>query len=479
MRSKLPRILAAALGLALAFTFSCSSDDTGGTYSLSSSSDDTPPGTPSSSSGISSSGGTPSSSSGTSSPGGTPSSSSVPLVNGGGDFEKWTTINLNYDVEGSKCYNNNAANCATYGRLYNYAAAMALPQKCNSILSRNDADCAINAPHHRGLCPEGKHIPTKEEWEALVAAAGSSTVIAAKKLMATGTSWSNTGTDDYGFAALSGGYGLSDGTFKGRDNIDGTARWWSASEDNATYAYGRNITRVFGGGTQSALTDDNKNDFSSVRCLNDYAPGGTPGNPSSSSPNVTPSSSSSQVVPSSSSDGDAPIVFGPSVTQGSETYQTVVIGTQTWFKRNLNNSASGTCYEGLTSNCTKYGRLYTWADAKTVCPSGWRLPSNADWDNLLSNYTDGFEGWYMKAPIGWDNYDGLLGADANGFSALPGGFLYDGSYLGIGNLGWWWSSNDSGDSAYSYFISYENDAVTQGAGSKEDYRFSVRCMKDN
>jgi len=70
--------------------------------------------------------------------------------------------NLNYNVPGSKCYGNNPANCAIYGRLYDWVTAMALLSSC---VSRSCKD-QIGTPH-RGICPAGWHIPTNAEWDKL------------------------------------------------------------------------------------------------------------------------------------------------------------------------------------------------------------------------------------------------------------------------------------------------------------------------
>jgi len=57
--------------------------------------------------------------------------------------------NLNYNVSGSECYEDDP-NCAKYGRLYNWATAMALPSDCNS------KSCASQiSEKHKGICPSG------------------------------------------------------------------------------------------------------------------------------------------------------------------------------------------------------------------------------------------------------------------------------------------------------------------------------------
>ncbi|MDR0516273.1 MAG: hypothetical protein LBH25_04440 [Fibromonadaceae bacterium] len=127
------------------------------------------------------------------------------------------------------------------------------------------------------------------------------------------------------------------------------------------------------------------------------------------------------------------IAYG-SVTHGEQAYKTVKIGTQTWMAENLNYNTEGSkCYENEPANCEKYGRLYNWETAKEVCPSGWHLPSNEEWDKLyrFADGTSGTEspyksktaGKYLKSKEGWNDDYGKSGngLDVFGFSALPGG----------------------------------------------------------
>jgi len=183
-------------------------------------------------------------------------------------------------------------------------------------------------------------------------------------------------------------------------------------------------------------------------------------------------------------------------TRDGLTYKTVKIGTQTWMARNLNyQTKSGSwCYKDSTSYCKKYGRLYDWKTAVTVCPKGWKLPSREDWDYLGQavggerNPDDvGNIDWYgagkkLKSKSGWDNQDDGSngnGTDDFGFSALPGGSRSsDGDFYRAGSYGnWWTASEDSDGNAYYRYMDYDDDAVGEYDLSKS-IGFSVRCVAD-
>jgi uncharacterized protein (TIGR02145 family) len=172
--------------------------------------------------------------------------------------QTWMAENLNYDVDGSKCSNDNPDNCTKYGRIYDWSTAMGLDASCNST----DCSGQVNAKH-QGICPNGWHIPSHDDWNVLMIAVDGSPT-AGKYLKAVNGWKSYSGIvnlDSYGFSALPGG---DDGPFGG--NVDYVGLWWSASEDDSDSAYNRRMSFSH----ESVYWDsDIKNNSQSVRCVKD------------------------------------------------------------------------------------------------------------------------------------------------------------------------------------------------------------------
>ncbi|MCL2281821.1 MAG: fibrobacter succinogenes major paralogous domain-containing protein [Fibromonadales bacterium] len=183
--------------------------------------------------------------------------------------QTWMAENLNYDVPDNAtdvCYDNNSNNCATYGRLYNWSTAMALDPSCNSSVCASQVQSK-----HRGICPSGWHIPSYADWGVLMTAVGGVS-IAGTKLKAT-SGWSSCGPsgsgssysceDTYGFSALPGGYGFSDGSF---DDVGDNGYWWSASEYSSDGVFPQHMGHYYEG---AHLFDGIKTELFAVRCQQD------------------------------------------------------------------------------------------------------------------------------------------------------------------------------------------------------------------
>jgi len=169
----------------------------------------------------------------------------------------------------------------------------------------------------------------------------------------------------------------------------------------------------------------------------------------------------------------------------SKIYKIVTIGTQTWMAENLAFKADSGCwaYNDSISYVAQFGYLYNWKTAKTVCPSGWHLPTEAEWTILIS-YLGGNDtaGGKLKSTSNW--YGPNTGAtNSSGFSALPGGYRdsygrFDPSTpVGRSEGNWWSSSEDDKSYAWGRALSYSYSNVLR-INSSKIHGYSVRCLKD-
>jgi uncharacterized protein (TIGR02145 family) len=146
---------------------------------------------------------------------------------------------------------------------------------------------------------------------------------------------------------------------------------------------------------------------------------------------------------------------------------------------NLNYAAEGSkCYNNSPDSCAKYGRLYDWKTALTVCPAGTHLPTDKEWTSLTDNVGgEDIAGKKLKSTSGW-NKNGN-GTNNYGFSALPGGDgVSDGYFNNVGNFGYWWSATEYYVSyAWHRGMPYSNEYVFSDYYGKTSL-YSVRCVKD-
>jgi uncharacterized protein (TIGR02145 family) len=88
----------------------------------------------------------------------------------------------------------------------------------------------------------------------------------------------------------------------------------------------------------------------------------------------------------------------------------------------------------------------------------------------------------MKSTSGWNEYNGKSGNGTNtsGFAGLPGGYrLTNGTYGGVGDIGFWWSSYEySTDFAWARNMGYDFGEVDRDDANHKQNGFSVRCLRD-
>jgi len=176
-------------------------------------------------------------------------------------------------------------------------------------------------------------------------------------------------------------------------------------------------------------------------------------------------------------------------------YKTVKIDTQIWFAENLAYNAGGGCIaNNNATDPTNYGFLYNWGTSNNVCPSGWHLPSEKEWEVLI----DFLGGKYnapkkMRATTGWQDENDAA-TNASGFTGLPGGFGgFDQRGFNkkdLGKVGYFASSKGTGTNFYFWAFKLENgdhalDASSVSLGGfigavllQNTFFVSVRCIKN-
>ena len=165
-------------------------------------------------------------------------------------------------------------------------------------------------------------------------------------------------------------------------------------------------------------------------------------------------------------------------SRDGQSYKTVTIGSQTWMAENLNYKTDKSyCYGDVESNCSKYGRLYR-CEVETPCPSGWHLPTKAEFETLLSAVGgESTAGAKLKSTSGWSNSGN--GTDAYSFSALPAGFRnYSWGYSGEGGSAHFLSSSVSNPTALPYFMCLGDSDEASLIDAPRQNWFSVRCVKN-
>ena len=157
--------------------------------------------------------------------------------------QTWMAQNMNLATGGSYCYDGSQANCNTYGRLYTRGAAL-------------------------GVCPDGWHLPSKEDWEELINVVGSEST--SGEMLRTTSGWNNygNGTDYYGFSVLPGGSGSASGSSSYFHDKGLSTIFWSGDiyESNRFFTASMSYSSSLAVGTASCGGCEY---LSSVRCVKD------------------------------------------------------------------------------------------------------------------------------------------------------------------------------------------------------------------
>jgi len=159
------------------------------------------------------------------------------------------------------------------------------------------------------------------------------------------------------------------------------------------------------------------------------------------------------------------------------------VSTETWTAR---TSGALTVYAHSNGNLITYGYLYNWyaaTDSREICPTGWHVPSDAEWTTLTDFIGTNPGTKLKKNSTLWSTN---TGTDNYGFSALPGGYRdVNGGFTDIGGISFFWSANESEvraplNRAWNRTMYYYSGIVGRTNSSYNDKSVgaSLRCLKD-
>ena len=337
---------------------------------------------------------------------------------------------------GAWCYyDNDPANEATYGKLYNWYA--------------------VNDP--RGLAPIGYHLPVTAECNILIDYLGGDSVAGGKMKEVGTTNWNSPNTDATNtslFTGLPGGGRSNNGlVFFG---ITEGGIFWTASEQNVSNGIEFNL---FYATSEALVGSDNKHNGYSVRLIK----------------------------------GELPPC---EITIGTQTWQCKNLDIATYRNGDIipqvtdpalweNLTTGAWCYyDNDPANEATYGKLYNWYavnDPRGLAPIGYHVPSDTEW-TTLETFLGGNPGAGGKLKeIGTSHWiaPNTGATDQYGFTALPGGIRPElGDYGALTMGGYWWTATQRTTSnAWMRGMSFNNSNLYRDDFNKA-IGYSVRLMKD-
>jgi uncharacterized protein (TIGR02145 family) len=197
------------------------------------------------------------------------------------------------------------------------------------------------------------------------------------------------------------------------------------------------------------------------------------------------------------------LTYGIMSDQDGNSYATIVIGSQEWMAENLRTTTyfNGDTIPNIPLSSTwglgawehynndnlyenPYGKLYNWfavTDSRKLCPTGWHIPTDAEW-TTLTNYLGGnIAGGKMKSTgTQYWTLPNVDATNASGFTGLPAGKKIN-TYLEIGESALWWSSTpyytSTINNGWYRSLSYSNGDIIRNHTTQHN-GLSVRCIKD-
>lgn len=321
-----------------------------------------------------------------------------------------TTINLKGSIE---CPEYDIKNCQIGGALYSWTAIMNIDKKWYGA----DASSFIN-DQHQGICPEGWHVPNNGEWYTLVKWFYGDYEFEASDLFAVGYYGNNSSTDKLGFSILP----LRNFRYSSYKNSV-IALLGSSSQDN----YGALTLMAFYGSLYKYGGWNKYNPDLSLRCVEDYE-----GLQIEDMYDISKEDWAKRKAEYYTAENNPSATYGDDLVDSRDgnVYKTVIINEKRWMAEDLRISDSiaepwlkkddGSSVVDCCDTLQQCYYDYVTTDDSDVtiqlpeklCPEGWHLPSESEFESLLEG--NDIYALQMKATT-----DFPLATDATGFSIVP------------------------------------------------------------
>lgn len=184
---------------------------------------------------------------------------------------------------------------------------------------------------------------------------------------------------------------------------------------------------------------------------------------------------------------------------GSRSYYTTEVNGKKWIRQNLSNTPEGFPYLKEKVLLNIFGKYLTWEEAQTACPTGWHLPTEAEWYDLCKPYISGdpdliddykgaagalmVDASYENVKM-WDYVPEVKISDASRFAAMPSGYATKTStgnwrFNYYGQIAAYWTADETGNGLGVYrYIKEGYNTVFRGSASKTEFAAPVRCVED-
>ena len=185
-------------------------------------------------------------------------------------------------------------------------------------------------------------------------------------------------------------------------------------------------------------------------------------------------------------------------SQNENKYYFTTVNSLEWFRNNLAFTGSGVPYANSEVMSYSLGRYYTYDEAVSACPEGWRLPSDAEWVALCTSLTgkSGKAGETIEGVAGalmadvyfngikmWEYWPAVQITDKGGIAILPAGYANKSdafySFVGAEYYAAFWTStlSEDGTRALYRYINVNSPDFYAAYADKHSFAASVRCVR--